>query len=309
MNSVQLKKRWHCPEANGFAALINQKGRSGNGFEISESPFGSVASSGLLDLRGLSFPDQAELRKIVFRNADISGAQFNGAWIERCTFENVRSDEAAWKNVAEHGSTFAECMFNKTNFRDAILGYKGSHFRRCRFTNANFQKAQFIRPEFDDCIFKDCRFANVDFSASSFEQCEFFGEVRGVWFRGGFALPSQRERFGTPRPNRMLNVSFARATLIDVTFSNNCDLSSVVPPTDSDHRLVFEWKDCLLKLQAAVQSWPTDEKIAGELFCKTHLTHAETQDSYIVSFIDLIEVYGTVAPKLWKSIGDCLSRG
>jgi fluoroquinolone resistance protein len=307
MNPAELKKRWDSPEAKEFTALLRQNGRSGNGFDVVESPFGTMASTGLLDLRYLSLSDQTELRKIVFRNADLSVVQFNGAWIERCTFENIRSDGGAWKNVAEHGNTFMDCTFIKTDFRDAILGYKGSQFHRCKFADANFQRSQFIRPEFNDCVFKDCHFGNVDFNASSFERCEFSGEVRSVWFRGGFALPSQSERFGTPRPNRMLNVSFAHATLVDVTFSNHCDLSSVVPPSDSDHRLFRDWKSCLLKLQSTVQSWPNDERMAGELFCKTHLTHAQAQESYILSFIDLMEVYGTVAPKIWDSLGTCLS--
>ena len=308
MIPAQLKKRWQSPEANGFARLINQKGRSGNGFEVSESPFGLIAPSGLLDLRGLPLPDRTELRKVLFQDADLSAAQFDKAWIERCTFKNIRADETRWNNVAEHGSTFMDCTFSRANFRDAIMGYKGSQFDRCKFTDASLQRTQFIRPEFNDCIFKDCRYQNTDFNASSFERCEFSGEVRSVWFRGGFALPSLREEFGTSRPNKMLNVSFAHATLIDVTFSNNCDLSTIIPPVDSDHRLVSDWKNCLLMLQTTIQHWPTEEKMAGEIFCQTHLTHAQTQKSYIVSFLDLMEVYGAAAPKIWESLGICLSR-
>jgi uncharacterized protein YjbI with pentapeptide repeats len=307
MNPEQLERRWLSPVAHGFATLISERGRPGNGFVVSESPFGFVSGNGLLDLRCLSLPNKAELRDVAFRNADLSAARFNGARVERCIFENVLFDETSWENVSDHGNTFAACSFIKTIFRGAILGYKGSHFHGCKFTEASFEYAQFIRPEFDDCTFKDCRYGGVDFNASSFERCEFSGEVRGVWFNGEFALPSQRERFGPPKPNRMLDVSFAHATLIEVSFGNNCDLSSVIPPSDSDHLFIPDWENCLIKLQATVQNWTSDERAAGEMFCKTHLIGAWAQDSYIVSFLDLMQFYGTAAPKLWESLGACQS--
>ena len=49
-------------------------------------------------------------------------------------------------------------------------------------------------------------------------------------FKRGFPTESFKKEFGNAKQNKMLNVSFEDAILHDVTFSDNCDLSTVLFP-------------------------------------------------------------------------------
>ena len=298
----QLGNRWLEAAGKEFVNHLTSVGRSGNGFTVSESPFG-VTDRGRLDLRGLLIPEKAELRRITFMPADFGALSFKGIWLERCIFGDSVFEGASFQKVAEHGNTFNNCNFLKSSFRDAAIGYKGSRFEHCTFERVNFSRTVFARPEFDCCAFYHCKLDGCDLNGSSFERCRFVGVLREAWFRGGFAHPNDLARYGNPRHNRMIEVSFENATLHDVTFSNQCDLSSVYPPTDGHHALVGNWLQKLLLLQAKAESWPHDQRKAGVAFATTNLVHARTQDWFILNRDDLESEFGNeVATLIWQSI-------
>lgn len=300
---AELQKRWNIEPGRTFIDKLSRWGRSGNGYEIQEAPFGVVAKSGELDLRGILLPERTDLRRITFRGADFTGAVLNHTWFELSVFIDVLFHDASFVLLSEHGCTFENCSFCNVSFRRAGIGYKGTRFKHCCFECADFIQTGFIRPEFDDCCFDSCIFSGVDFNGSSFERCEFRGEVRGVWFRGGFPLRSFEERWGTPRPNTMKGVSFKHAKLIDMTFSDHCDLSSVIPPDDGHHAVFDRWPERIKSVYQQSRSWPEEIKREGELFYTSCESHAKKQNWYLMGVDDLMNQHGKEAGmKLWQAL-------
>jgi len=308
----ELKKRWESEPGFGFVEMLERWGRSGNGYEVRESPFGVVPETGRVDLRGLAFPEATfliDMRRLIFRFADFTGAVLNRTHIEACTFSDVLFDMCSLRHIAEIGNTFENCSFRSASFRGAGLGHRGSRYKQCRFERADFIQAGFIRAEFDDCLFDSCIFGGIDFSASSFERCEFRGEVRGVWFRGSYDI-SVFEQFANPRPNRMTCVSFKKAKLFDVTFSDGCDLSSVIPPDDGRHALFDRWPERIKSLFEQSRAWPEPCKTAGEVFFRSHVAHPrrdgtfpKTQEWYLLGLDDLMNQFGEEAgAKIWEAL-------
>lgn len=298
----QLGTRWQLAAGKDFVDRLTLMGRSGNGFSVSESPFG-VTEEGILDLRGLRIAEKAELRRVAFSPADFGAASWKGAWLERCTFNNAKFDGAGFQKVAELGNEFIDCCFLKSSFREAGLGYKGSRFVTCTFDGVDFSRASFIRPEFDGCAFYHCKLDGCDLNGSSFEQCRFVGSLRNAWFRGGFAHPNDVSRYGQPRANQMTDVSFESACLRDVTFSNGCNLASVKPPTDGHHQLIARWPEKLKDLLGWAQGWPSAASKAANAFATTNLVHARTQDWFIINRDDLEDEFGSeVAALIWRSL-------
>ena len=298
----KLGTRWLETPGKDFVDRLTSLGRSGNGFSVSESPFG-VTTNGRLDLRGLRLPEKAELRRINFMPADFGASFWKGIWLERCTFSESTFEGGILQKVAEYGNTFSNCNFLRSSFREAAIGYRGSRFANCTFDGADYSRTVFVRPEFDDCAFYHCKLDGCDLNGSSFERCRFVGTLRDVWFRGGFAIPDDNREFGQPRPNRMVEVSFESATLRGVTFSNHCDLSSVRLPNDGRHTLIADWSQKLLNFQAQLAGWPDSQRKAASAYAATNLVHARTQDWFILNRDDLENEFGAeVACRILQSI-------
>jgi fluoroquinolone resistance protein len=292
-----LRERW---DAAALAAVL--------GTGTARSPFGEHA--GRVDLRGIDLLAAAGgifIRRVVFEGVDLTFASLRGVWVEGCRFTGSSLDGTDAHNMTDHGNLFEGCTFSKTHWQGGGIGYDGTRFQGCLFEKSLFKGAGFIRPEFDDCTFDQCDFGGVDFSGSSFERCRFVGRLDDVWFRGGFPeimLPSgllRRKRnqmqanFGVPRPNRMLEVDLSGAELHWATFSDGCDLSSVVVPEDGRHVLFDDWGERLVALGAAARSLP--ERLQGpvEQFCKVYQVHAEKQRWYILNVDDLEAEWGVAA--------------
>lgn len=300
---AEFKKRWETEPGRAFVDNLSRLGRSGNGYEIREAPFGVATETGRLDLRGLILPERTELRRITFRFADFTGAILKHTMFELSVFSDVCFDNGAFQMAAVGGGTFEKCSFRNTNFRRAVLGYRGTRFTQCLFERADFIQTGFIRPEFDDCCFDNCIFSGVDFRGSSFERCEFRGEVRGVWFRGGFPLASFTERWGEPRSNRMNFVSFKHAKLMDITFSDHCDLSSIIPPEDGRHAVFDRWPERIKSVFELSRAWSEPSKKQGENFYTSYETHARKQDWYLMGVDELMNQFGKEpGMRIWQGL-------
>jgi hypothetical protein len=232
-------------------------------------------------------PNCTKLYGLHLRDYDFSGARFDSGWVENCVFENVRFDAADLSGLADHGNRFQQCVFDRTKFRVAVLGYKGTEYEGCRFSNADFSRTAFIRPEFNDCQFVNCKLRGVDFNASSFVDCTFEGLLQDVWFRGGYGFPGDPDEFGPARPNEMRNVSFANAELRDLHFSNHCDLSSVMLPLVGNYRRYSSWRTRLERVRELSKDWPSSDRAEAEAFVNSHMVHAQHQDSYLLNDEDL----------------------
>jgi len=287
------KIRWTTPEAR--LALDQTIKIFGCGGMINSDllPFGRV--DGFFDMRG--FPLSANfhprmLVKCIFKGFDFSEASFRDLWIEGCVFDNCVFNKAELVGIKDHANKFINCSFVGTCLGDAGLGHKGSSYKNCLFDRTSFDKARFIRAEFDDCKFDQCRFKGVDFNASSFVNCEFSGKIEDVWFRGGFALKDDISDFGVPRKNAMKNVSFEKASLWSMTFSNQCDLSTIKLPLEGNYKLYSNWRLRLEFVKKETSNWTLEEKKQGEIFVNSYLVHAKTQDWYLLNCEETLQELG-----------------
>lgn len=259
--------------------------RTGVEITADSSPFGLV--EGCCDLRGMPFPENSLVKGCTFLSVDLSGASLRHAWIEASRFERTILDGADLTDVREHGNRFVECRFVGTTLTGAGIGHKGSRYEGCLFERAVFKRAGFIRPEFDGCEFRNCRLDGVDFFGSSFADCTFSGKVTDAWFRGGFPLPGNIWCFGEPRPNRMRNVTFRDATVRGLTFSDGCDLSTVVPPAEGDYRLYSNWGARVQYLREQAEAWPEPDR--GEALIFAAAWDGKGQSWYLLSVDEIIE--------------------
>lgn len=200
---------------------------------------------GYVDL-GNQFIDSSDLAN-KYEKCDFSKSSFAHSnriyWIENRMFIRSIFYKTIFRALAEHGNDFYSCLFEDINFKNAIIGYDSSCYINCTFKKVKF--GAFIKPQFRDCKFINCDFYDVDFQASNFENCEFIGNLDNVWFRGGFPTESLKKEFGNAKQNKMLNVSFEDAILHDVTFSDNCDLSTVLFPKQGKYLFFDNWDEQL----------------------------------------------------------------
>lgn len=286
MSNKSLKVRWEPVFMKGINSFLGKGGLLTDDL----SPF-EKSNGVLLDFRGIELNNLA-IKNCRFENIDFSFSSFKSSWIENSSFKNCYFKDADFTKISDQGNKFEECIFFNCKFNNSGLGYKGSAFVECIFENTNFQKAVFIRAEFERCSFINSKIKGIDFNASSFEECIFEGILDDVWFRGGFPLQSDNQYFGFPKKNIMKKVSFEKAELKNLTFSDDCDLSSVCL---GDNPEVFKYSNWYRRLQLLAKeiiSWDSECGKQGEIFVKTHLVHAKNQDWYILNLKELEQIYG-----------------
>lgn len=266
--------------------------RRGGRLTQRHSPFELIDK--YIDFRGFHIDEYMMVKNVTSCDLDLSHCSLSSLWIENCTFENVNFRNADLRGISDLGNTFKNCFFTGTKFQTACLGYKGSSYRNCTFDAAKFNRAVFTRAEFDECSFINCKLKGVDFKASSFVDCAFVGKLDDVWFRGGFPLESLITEFGQPRRNRMMNVSFQDAILHDITFSDCCDLSTIVVPREGNYRHYSSWKKRLEKLVHTIPLWPENERSEATIFFSSYIRHADHQDWYLLNVEDIEQEFSKV---------------
>ncbi len=261
--------------------------------KLINSPFG-LTEDGKQDYRGFQLEGQ-QIRKIIFEEADFSYSNFSRSSFEKCEFNKVVFSKADFTEFSERGNVFFDSEFTKCKIIKAGIGYLGTKYIDVAFNNCNFQGAVFIRPEYDRCFFENCKLNGIDFNASSFVDCQFQGILKEVWFRGNFASQEESKQFGQSRVNEMINVSFKLAELQDVTFSDGCDLSTVILPEDSTYLYCDNWESRLMKLKNGITKLSKETAFEVQIFCDSYLVHADNQHQYILNSEDVKREYGEVA--------------
>ncbi|MDD4673996.1 MAG: hypothetical protein PHI03_13790 [Bacteroidales bacterium] len=291
MTSKILKNRWiGNNDAKEALDEIKLLFRNGGMFKNEHSPFG-LTKDGLIDFRGIDLRQQ-QIKKIKIKNIDLSHSQFGNAWIENSVFETVNFENVDFTEISERGNLFHNVKFSNCKFNKAGIGYEGSQYLHCLIEKSSFTKTVFIRGEFVNTQFIDCKLKGVDFNASSFENCSFVGRLEDVWFRGGYAYPSDDANFGKAKKNQMRNVSFSGAILEGVNFSNGCDLSTVQLPSTNNYILFNNWEKRLEHLKEVIKEWSTPQRKEAEIFSSSFLVHAKTQDWFIVNIEELQRDFG-----------------
>lgn len=281
---MKIKDRW--------IALDDSKLRT---FKRNKSPFGM--ESGREDFRGIVIPSSLKLKENIFRSTDLSRAVLP-VWVERNVFADVVLVRTTL-GISDHGNEFVDCIFERADFRGAVLGFQGSTYTSCRFIRCIFSNTGFIKAVFSGCAFESCKMNGCDFNASSFEQCSFKGRYDNLWFRADYKFPNNRSRFGEPKPNRMDGVSFEHAELHRVAFSQGCPLDNITLPINGNYTLIKSgWRKLLLSLQhqAALTPGPVGKEI--NIFARAWLENDDRQDQYLLNNDDILEDYGEEAAKI-----------
>lgn len=168
-------------------------------------------SYALIDLRGFPFGESQnalsapEVEGIIFRDADLSYALFNGTWLRACEFHKCVFTKTMFTKCHME-SLFVSCRFDDADFDHAnLLGkliFRDCSFHSCKLTNwgsggaelyhtiyenCDFRKGALIGSPIEDCTFVNCRFAGCwaseamcrssKFVACDFEQSHLHGTV------------------------------------------------------------------------------------------------------------------------------------
>lgn len=172
------------------------------------------------------------------------------------------------------------------------MGYDGSQYQATIIEDCKFNKANFLRAEFNHCKIINSKLDGMDFCGSSFEDCSFVGTYKDLWFRGGYALASYNKEFGKARKNEMKNVSFEDAKIMDITYSNNCDLSSVKLPKTGNYKFFDCWQKRISFLNSKIDQFRKDEQKEVDVFVYSFSGHAKTQPNYIINVGFIKEEFG-----------------
>ena len=286
-----LKSRWFENQDTCSAlAKIKQISEDGGTLKKEYSPFG-VIDNNLADFRGLDLSKQ-QIKKLKIENADLSYSNFQSSWIEKSVFSNVKIEKVDLSEISDRGNLFKEAFIMSCNFNKAVLGYGGSQYLDCIIDSSSFVRTGFIRGEYNSCHFINCKLKGADFSASSFENCSFDGKLTDVWFRGGYGYPNDENEFGKAKKNQMKNVSFEKAILEGVNFSNECDLSSIKLPKTGNYQLFYNWAGKLERLKTIISDWPASQKNEAEIFVNSYLVHAKTQDWFLINIEEIQRDFG-----------------
>lgn len=291
MTVKYLKNRWtENEEARLAFDKILHVSKKGGILKNDFTPFGNTEND-YPDFRGIDLSEQ-RIIKLKIEKADLSHSSFNNSWIEKSTFNNIIFEKVDFAEITDKGNSFKDVSFVNCKFNKAGLGYEGSHYMNCSFENGNFSKTVFIRNIFQGCSFKDCKLKGVDFNASFFEDCKFHGKLEDVWFRGGYAFPSDIKEFGEAKKNQMKNVSFEEAILKGVNFSNDCDLSKVLTPKTGNYQIFDNWANRLSYLKTKIVDWSAPERKEAEIFANSYLAHAKTQDWFLLNIEEIQQDFG-----------------
>lgn len=251
MTKLNFDSRWKSPEKIKLLDIFFNSISSIKCFNLEKLSFDKTQAD-KIDLRGVTFVHQ-NVRNACFQNVDMSFCSFESEEIKNTTFSNVEFEKTNFIDITDKGNRFESCTFRNTNFNKASIGHHGSKYVNCTFIKCNFRNTSFIRAEFNDCNFIDCLLRKIDFNGCSFEDCSFTGKLSDIWFRGQFP-PSDFfiDVFGSPRKNTMKNVSFYNAELNWPTFSDECNLSTIILPAKGRYLLVDNFKKKLHNYKTSI---------------------------------------------------------
>lgn len=243
----------------------------------------------LYDFRGVDLKE-IFIKDSFFCDIDFSFSDFSGAHFENCVFRNCNFKKVSFNRFIDGGNAFEESCFENCNFSNAALGYNGSKFCNVYFIKPNFKKTLFIRPEFVHTSFENSVLLNIDFNASSFTNCLFEGSLENCWFRGSFPKDDDLKRYGVPKRNEMLNVSFKKAVFKMVDFSQNCDLSTVIPPLGANYRKYDFWNDRLEFLNIEKSKWNGELRREADIFYNIYSRFSKNQNWFIINIVDIANI-------------------
>ncbi len=171
----------------------------------------------------------------IFKNTSFNNGGI-AVWRTKKIFDKCQFINCDFTDVVARGCQFFNCEFKNGKLQHFLLGcrtivllrktiYVGCTFERIKLRNLGI--ADFI-----NCTFINCDF-NTPFIAASFSTCKFIGSVYGCVFCGSqydSYYYGDRISYWVSNKGRLDNVDFSEATICDVDFRGNIDLSTVIFP-------------------------------------------------------------------------------
>lgn len=233
---------------------------------------------GRVDLSGLQLPEPEVLERFQtaladvarikpndhlysakLENLDFTGSRLPSLGFSDCEINNCRFDRCDLKNLRLLATTVCGCSFRGADLRGTALGvatlegpFRGRRniFSGVDFSEADMRETVYVAAGFDHCHFRNTNLTGVSFGTSTFVDCTFEGELREVrfWDSDLFTRGYPEDAFPV---NRMLNVDFSRARLVDVEF-RRLTLNQTRLPIDDEHIIVNNFADVLDKILLAL---------------------------------------------------------
>lgn len=214
--------------------------------------------------------------------------------LDHCEVTDCLFEFSYFKSFRDWGNRYERVSFDRAEIEDGSLGHYAGQFLNSTFRKTKFKHVSFINAEIENCHFEGT-FNSLEFNASSLENCSFTGKLKNAWFRGGFPLKSDEKKFGKPRKkNRMKNVSFAKAQLLSTTFSDDCDLSTIVLPEEGDYRLYDRWTKRLEKLEKQLEKKNLSDKDRAESRAFMSGASRKNQNWYLCNVDQECRTFGPV---------------
>lgn len=164
-------------------------------------------------------------------------------WWTKKKFERCQFLGCDFSDVLARGCRFIECVFKSGKLQHFSMGGRTSVLLRktiymdCTFENVKLRSLGIA--DFIGCTFINCDF-NTAFIAASFSKCKFVGKIYGCVFCGpkfDSYYYGNKLSFLVSNKGRLEDVDFSEASLTDVDFRGDIDLSKVLMPHTTINRM------------------------------------------------------------------------
>jgi len=155
-----------------------------NDFELSEFIFPCILITqkykvppGVFAAHKYTNFDNTEFKGFCLENANISGASFVGASIEKADFSQSNLTDANFENAVLYKASFRNTDLSRANLSGLTVedaDFSGAAIVRANFSNSKLKSAQFSRSKIDRCNFSKADLESADFSdAITVSNCQF----------------------------------------------------------------------------------------------------------------------------------------
>jgi len=242
-------------------------GRFGGRVDVRGIRFPEPTRQGAFDFHGLDIElvHRLEFKRLDFESYDFSLASLNGVMFSKCSFDRCLFQRTHLAPVLAYGCEFRNCRFVDCDLTGAVLGGKvgrdSGRIIDTEFRGGKFVEVVFSFPVITGCLF-GCDIIRVDFDGSQLTDCRFMGKLDKVFFR---RRTVDGVRFSRTIPeNKMENVDFSEADLLDVDFRGGVDLTKCIFPSKPGTFLVLDGPRVFAKVRKEiVSSWNGEDRRIG----------------------------------------------
>jgi uncharacterized protein YjbI with pentapeptide repeats len=290
MAKKELINRWNSPNGNLLLEEVIKSFKNGKPLS---SVKGLEKDMGLWDLRGAPLSLLVHERKIEASNhefvqktgslsfkknvvdaVDFSYADISYSRWDKCAVKNCLFVGTKLKEITFRACDIVDCVFRKADmsysFLNINIGENSGSFVGCVFKEVDLSEAIFNFPLIKNCLFEDCKFSVTVFDGSRFVDCKFKGTVNSASFMG-YSVYASKSTLGifnridpVDYPNKMENVDFSDAKLVDVSFTHGINLANCKLPDGDEYIIIDDLEDTMQKVKIIIDSeWDGEDRRLG----------------------------------------------